>query len=114
MGAIAQDQVGIVLVLEVARLARNCSDWYRVLEVAALPGTLIGDLDGMYDPRDYNDRLLLGLKGTMSEAEGHVLKQRMLAGKKAKAQRGGLGMPPPHGYIPRLSRDVPQDPPPPP
>jgi DNA invertase Pin-like site-specific DNA recombinase len=62
MGAIASDQVGIVLVLEVARLARNCSDWYRVLEVAALAGTLIGDIDGVYDPREYNDRLLLGLK----------------------------------------------------
>ena len=66
MGAMALDQVGIVLVLEVARLARNCSDWYRVLEVAALAGTLIGDIDGVYDPRDYNDRLLLGLKSPAS------------------------------------------------
>jgi len=64
MGAIALDRVGIVLVLEVARLARNCSDWYRVLEVAALAGTLIGDVEGIYDPREYNDRLLLGWKGT--------------------------------------------------
>jgi DNA invertase Pin-like site-specific DNA recombinase len=62
ISAIGLDQVGIVLVLEVSRLARSCSDWYRVLEVAALSGTLIGDEDGVYDPRDYNDRLLLGLK----------------------------------------------------
>src|SRR5262249_57335364 len=70
----------------------------------------IGDLDGMYDPRDYHDRLLFGLKGTMSEAEGHVLKQRMLAGKRAKAQRGELGMQRPMGSIRRLSGDVVKDP----
>ena len=81
-----------------------------LIEVCALCGTLIGDLDGMYDPRDYNDRLLLGLKGTMSEAEGHVLKQRMLAGKRAKAQRGELGMQLPMGSIRRLSGDVVKDP----
>src|SRR5262244_3549671 len=79
--------VGIVFGLDISRLARSNRDWHHLLEVCALFGTLIGDLDGIYDPRDYNDRLLLGLKGTMSEAEGHVLKQRMLAGKRAKAQR---------------------------
>jgi DNA invertase Pin-like site-specific DNA recombinase len=90
MGAIALDQVGIVLVLEVARLARNCGDWYRVLEVAALAGTLIGDIDGVYDPRDYNDRLLLGLKGTLSEAELYALKTRLHGGRLNKARKGTL------------------------
>src|SRR5262245_5547993 len=90
MGAIALDQVGIVLVLEVARLARNGSDWYRVLEVAALAGTLIGDIDGVYDPRDYNDRLLLGLKGTLSEAELYALKTRLHGGRLNKARKGTL------------------------
>ena len=69
-------------------------------------GTLIGDLDGIYDPTDYNDRLLLGLKGAMSEAELHVLKQRMMAGKRAKAARGALGMPVPMGYVRRPSGEV--------
>jgi DNA invertase Pin-like site-specific DNA recombinase len=90
MGAIAADQVGMVLVLEVARLARNCSDWYRVLEVAALAGTLIGDIDEVYDPREYNDRLLLGLKGTLSEAELYALKTRLHGGRLNKARKGTL------------------------
>jgi DNA invertase Pin-like site-specific DNA recombinase len=102
--------VGIVFGLDISRLARSNRDWHQLLEVCALFGTLIGDLDGIYDPRDYNDRLLLGLKGTMSEAEGHVLKQRMLAGKRAKAQRGELGMQLPMGYSRRLSGDVVKDP----
>src|SRR5215813_6051857 len=102
--------VGIIFGLEMSRLARSNRDWHHLLEVCALFGTLIGDLDGIYDPRDDNDRLLLGLKGTMSEAEGHVLKQRMLAGKRAKAQRGELGMQLPMGYLRRLSGDVVKDP----
>jgi DNA invertase Pin-like site-specific DNA recombinase len=73
-------------------------------------GTLIGDLDGVYDPQQYNDRLLLGLKGTMSEAELHLLKQRMLAGKEAKAQRGELSLRLPMGYIRRPSGEVAMDP----
>ena len=93
--------VGIVLGLDMSRLARSCRDWHQLLEVCALFGTLIGDPDGIYDPSDYNDRLLLGLKGTMSEAELHVLKQRMLAGKRAKAERGELGMRVPMGYVRR-------------
>src|ERR687883_649663 len=80
--------VGIIFGLDISRLARSNRDWHHLLEVCALFGTLIGDLDGIYDPRDYNDRLLLGLKGTMSEAELHVLKQRMHGGKLAKARRG--------------------------
>ena len=104
------DHVGLVLGLEMSRLARCCRDWHQLLEVCAVFGTLIGDLDGIYDPSDYNDRLLLGLKGTMSEAELHVLKQRMLAGKRAKAARGELGMSVPIGYIRRLSGEVIKDP----
>lgn len=107
---VSLNHVGIVLGIEMSRLARSCRDWYQLLEVCGLFGTLIGDLDGIYDPSDYNDRLLLGLKGTMSEAELHVLKQRMLAGKRAKAERGELGMPVPMGYIRRPSSEVIKDP----
>jgi DNA invertase Pin-like site-specific DNA recombinase len=107
---VSLEHVGIVLGVEMSRLARSCRDWYQLLEVCAVFGTLIGDLDGIYDPRTYNDRLLLGLKGTMSEAELHVLKQRMLAGKQAKAQRGELGMQVPMGYVRRPSGEVIQDP----
>jgi hypothetical protein len=102
--------VGIVLGIEMSRLARSCKDWYQLLEVCGLFGTLIGDLDGVYDPTDYNDRLLLGLKGTMSEAELHVLKQRMHAGRRAKAARGELGMQVPIGYARLSSGDVIKDP----
>src|SRR5918911_3000334 len=72
--------VGIILGIEMSRLARSCRDFHQLLEVCALFGTLISDLDGVYDPSTYNDRLLLGLKGTMSEAELHLIKQRMLMG----------------------------------
>src|SRR5215471_1039771 len=67
-------KAGIVMGLEVSRLARNCADWHRLLEICALSGTLILDEDGLYDPGHYNDRLLPGLKGTMSEAELHIIK----------------------------------------
>jgi len=99
ISAIGLDQVGIVLVLEVSRLARSCSDWYRVLEVAALSGTLIGDEDGVYDPRDYNDRLLLGLKGTLSEAELYAIKARLQGGRLNKARKGELAQMLPVGLI---------------
>jgi DNA invertase Pin-like site-specific DNA recombinase len=104
------DHVGIVLGLEMSRLSRSSLDWYQLLEVCAIFGTLIGDLDGIYDPTHYNDRLLLGLKGTMSEAELHILKQRMLEGKRAKARRGELGLPVPMGYIRQPSGVVVKDP----
>lgn len=84
------NRVGIILGIEISRLARSCRDWHQLLEICALFRTLIGDSDGIYDPSNYNDRLLLGLKGTMSEAELHILKQRMLAGKMAKAKRGEI------------------------
>jgi DNA invertase Pin-like site-specific DNA recombinase len=107
---VSLDHVGIVLGIEMSRLARSSRDWYQLLEVCALFSTLIGDVDGIYDPGNYNDRLLLGLKGTMSEAELHVLKQRMLEGKKAKARRGELVLLLPIGYIRRPSGEVIKDP----
>jgi DNA invertase Pin-like site-specific DNA recombinase len=92
-------KAGIVMGLEVSRLARNCADWHRLLEICALSGTLILDEDGLYDPAYFNDRLLLGLKGTMSEAELHVLKARLRGGILSKAQRGELKMPLPVGLV---------------
>ena len=85
--------------LEVSRLARSCADWHRLLEICALTGTLILDEDGMYDPTHYNDRLLLELKGTFSEAELHILKARLVGGVLSKAQRGELKMPLPIGLV---------------
>jgi DNA invertase Pin-like site-specific DNA recombinase len=81
---------GIVLGLEVSRLARNSADWHRLLEICALADTLILDEDGLYDPAHFNDRLLLGLKGTMSEAELHVMRARLRGGLLNKARRGEL------------------------
>jgi len=81
---------GIVLGLEVSRLARSSTDWHRLLELCALSQTLILDEDGLYDPGAFNDRLLLGLKGTMSEAELHVLHARLIGGQRSKARRGEL------------------------
>ena len=94
---VALGRAGIVLGLEVSRLARNNADWHRLLELAALAQTLILDEDGIYDPAHFNDRLLLGLKGTMSEAELHVLKARLIGGQLNKARRGELQMMPPIG-----------------
>jgi len=102
--------VGLVLGVEMSRLARSCRDWHQLLEICALFDTLIADVDGVYDPASYNDRLLLGLKGTMSEAELHILKARMLEGKRAKARRGELGKPVPMGYVSRASGEVAFDP----
>lgn len=92
-------RVGVVMGLEVSRLARNCTDWHRLLEICALSDTLILDEDGIYDPGHFNDRLLLGLKGTMSEAELHMLRARLLGGQLNKARRGELWMNPPIGYL---------------
>ena len=90
---------GIVLGLEVSRLARNSTDWHRLLEICALTDTLILDEDGVYDPAHFNDRLLLGLKGTMSEAELHVLRSRLRGGILNKARRGDLRCPLPIGLV---------------
>jgi DNA invertase Pin-like site-specific DNA recombinase len=92
-------RAGIVLGLEVSRLARNSTDWHRLIELCALTNTLILDEDGVYDPGQFNDRLLLGLKGTMSEAELHILRSRMRGGILNKARRGELAIPLPAGFL---------------
>ena len=83
-------RVGIVFGIEVSRLARNNADWYQLLDLCALTDTLIADADGVYHPGDFNDRLVLGLKGTMSEAELHLIRSRLTAGLRHKAARGEL------------------------
>jgi DNA invertase Pin-like site-specific DNA recombinase len=83
LSEVALDHVGVILGVEMSRRGQSCKDWYQLLELSALFGTLICDLDGLYDPTHYNDRLLLGLKGTMSEAELHILQQRMWQGAPA-------------------------------
>jgi DNA invertase Pin-like site-specific DNA recombinase len=90
-------QVGLVLGLEVSRLARNSRDWHHLLEICALTHTLILDEEGLYDPSTFNDRLLLGLKGTMSEAELFVLRARLQGGIRNYARRGALKLPLPIG-----------------
>ena len=96
---VSMSHAGIVLGLEVSRLARSSSDWCRLLEICALTDTLILDEDGVYDPNDFNDRLVLGLKGTMSEAELHYLKARLRGGVISKARRGELKAPLPIGFV---------------
>ncbi len=91
--------VGAVLSLEVSRLARSCSDWYRLLEICALTDTLVIDDEGVYDPGAHNDRLLLGFKGSMSEAELHWLKSRLQGGKMTKAEQGQLRFRLPIGLV---------------
>lgn len=91
-------RAGIVMGLEVSRLARNSTDWHRLLEICALADTLILDEDGVYDPAHFNDRLLLGLKGTMSEAELHILRARLRGGILNKARRGELEIRLPVGF----------------
>src|SRR6266849_3091940 len=92
-------RAGIVLGLECSRLARNSADWHQLLELCAMTGTLIFDEDGLYDPRNFNDRLLLGLKGTMAESELHFIQARLRGGQLSKARRGELIMPLPVGLI---------------
>ena len=96
---VGMGRAGIVMGLEVSRLARNSSDWHRLLEICAVAGTLILDEDGVYDPAHFNDRLLLGLKGTMSEAELHVIRSRLMGGILNKARRGELRMRLPVGFV---------------
>lgn len=96
---VGMGRAGIVLGLEVSRLARNCADWHRLLELCSLSETLILDEDGLYNPNDFNDRLLLGLKGTMSEAELHLLRARLRGGILSKARRGELPAPLPVGLV---------------
>ncbi len=99
---VGMGHAGVVLGLEVSRLARCCSDWHRLLEICGLTETLILDEDGLYDATQFNDRLLLGLKGAMSEAELHILRARLRGGALNKAARGELAFRLPTGYV----RDV--------
>lgn len=96
---VALGRVGLVLALDVSRMSRGNRDWYHLLDVCAVTSTLIADAEGLYDPRTYDDRLLLGLKGTMSEAELHVMKQRLVESTRAKAKRGALRYRLPAGYV---------------
>ena len=96
---VSLEKVGAVFALEASRLSRSCSDWHRLLEICSLTGTLIVDADGCYDPADFNDQLLLGLKGTMSQAELHFLRGRLQGGKRNKAERGELRFPLPVGFV---------------
>jgi DNA invertase Pin-like site-specific DNA recombinase len=95
---IAAGRVGAIFALEVSRLARSSADWHQMLELCALADVLIADEQAVYTPRDYNDRLLLGLKGTMSEAEQYWMRLRLQGGKLSKARRGELRLPAPIGY----------------
>lgn len=99
LAEVSLEHVGMVFGIEMSRLARSCRDWHQLLELCAVFGTLLGDADGVYEPRDHNDRLLLGLKGTMSEAELHVLQGRLRAGQRNKARRGEYFSHAPIGYV---------------
>jgi DNA invertase Pin-like site-specific DNA recombinase len=108
---VALGKAGIIMGLEVSRLARNCADWHRLMELCENAGTLILDEDGLYDPALFNDKLLLGLKGELSQAELHFLKARMRGGVLNKARRGELEMGPPIGlvYLPDGSMGIDPD-----
>jgi DNA invertase Pin-like site-specific DNA recombinase len=99
LAEVALDRVGLILGLEMSRLARSCKDWHHLLELCGRYRVLLADADGVYDPTDHSDRLLLGLHGVMNEAELHVLKQRMYQGTLNKARRGELFGTPPIGYV---------------
>lgn len=103
---VGMGHAGIVMGIEVSRLARNNADWHRLLEICGLTETLILDEDGVYDPREFNDRMLLGLKGTMSEAELHVLKARLRGGIINKVKRGEYRCPLPTGLVYSETGDV--------
>jgi DNA invertase Pin-like site-specific DNA recombinase len=110
MTEVGLDHAGIIIGIEMSRLARSCKDWYQLLELCALFGTVLADPDGVYDPGNYNDRLLLGLKGTMSEAELHIMNGRLAAGRMNKARRGELFNHAPLGYVRSLSGEMVLDP----
>jgi excisionase family DNA binding protein len=99
VGRVCVGQVGVILAIEVSRLARSSADFARLLELARLSNTLLADSDGVYDLRDFNDRLILGLKSTISEAELHLMAGRMLAARNAAASRGELRCRLPIGYV---------------
>jgi DNA invertase Pin-like site-specific DNA recombinase len=99
MAEISKERIGLIIGLDVSRLARSSADWHRLLKLCELFDTLVADVDGVYDLSKFNDRLLLGLKGTMSEAELYMICQRLLAGQRHKAERGELLYQLPVGYV---------------
>lgn len=99
VAAVSLGKVGLILAYEASRLARNNTDWYTLLDLATIVGTLIADTEGVYDPRDYNDRLLLGLRGILSEAELHTLRLRMAAGRQRQIERGDYQQHVPTGLV---------------
>jgi DNA invertase Pin-like site-specific DNA recombinase len=110
VGRVGLSEVGLILSIDVTRLARNCSDWYPLLDICGLRGCLIADRDGVYDPGSANGRLLLGLKGTISELELHTIRSRLTAGLLAKAERGELALNLPVGLVRDPSGVVVKDP----
>jgi DNA invertase Pin-like site-specific DNA recombinase len=110
VGRVSLSEVGLILSIDVTRLARNCSDWYPLLDICGLRGCLIADRDGVYDPGSANGRLLLGLKGTISELELHTIRSRLTAGLLAKAGRGELAVMLPIGLVRDPSGVVVKDP----
>jgi len=110
VGRVSLSEVGLILSIDVTRLARNCSDWYPLLDICGLRGCLIADRDGVYDPGSANGRLLLGLKGTISELELHTIRSRLTAGLLAKAERGELALTLPIGLLRDASGVVVKDP----
>src|SRR5215468_3381725 len=107
---VALGQVGIILSYESARLSRNCTDWYPLLDLCAYKGCLIADRDGVYDPGSANGRLLLGMKGILSEVEMHTLRGRLIAGVQSKARRGELALALPAGLVRQEDGSVLKDP----
>lgn len=110
VGRVGLSEVGLILSIDVTRLARNCSDWYPLLDICGLRGGLIADRDGVYDPGSANGRLLLGLKGTISGLELHTIRSRLTAGLIAKAERGELALTLPVGLLRDPSGVVVKDP----
>jgi DNA invertase Pin-like site-specific DNA recombinase len=110
VGRVGLNEIGLILSIDVTRLARNCTDWYPLLDICGLHGCLIADRDGVYDPGSPNGRLLLGLKGTISELELHTIRSRLTAGLLAKAERGELALTLPIGLVRDPSGVVVKDP----
>jgi DNA invertase Pin-like site-specific DNA recombinase len=110
VAAVSLGRVGMILAYEASRLARNNADWYTLLDLATVVGTLMADTEGVYDPRQYNDRLLLGLRGLLSEAELHVLHLRMEAGRQRQIERGTYRQPLPTGLVRGADGRVVKDP----
>ena len=99
MAAVSLGEVGAVLALEASRLSRSQADWHKLLDICALTDTLVIDHDGIYNPNDFNDRVLLGFKGTRSHTELHGMRLRLQGAKLNKAKKGQLRCTPPTGYV---------------